>query len=87
MILTFLLCWFLEFECTPAPHPATTLEEKSYLPAGGPRGRVVKAAYFIACHLTAVGSSLARVTCETSQVLLAGGQVVFLEDLQFSPTL
>ena len=25
-----------------------------------------------------VGWSLARVTCETSQVLLAGGQVVFL---------
>ena len=41
-------------------------------------------------HLTqflgpAVGSSLARVTCETSQVLLAGGQVVFLGDLPFSP--
>ena len=35
-------------------------------------------------HLYAVRSSLARVTCETSQVLLAGGQVVFLGDLQFS---
>ena len=35
--------------------------------------------------VTAVGSSLARVTCETSQVLLAGGQVVFLEDAPFSP--
>ena len=38
-------------------------------------------------HFTAVGSSLARVTCETSQVLLMGGQVFissrigFLEDL------
>ena len=39
----------------------------------------------MACHFTAVGSSLARVTCETSQVLLAGGQVVFLGDLAFSP--
>ena len=37
--------------------------------------------------LTAVGSSLARATCETSQVLLAGGQVVFLGDLPFSPCL
>ena len=27
------------------------------------------------CHLAAVGSSLARVTYETSKVLLAGGQV------------
>ena len=34
-----------------------------------------------------VGSSLARVTCETSQVLLAGGQVVFLGVLLFSPHL
>ena len=41
----------------------------------------------IACHLTAVGSSLARVTCETSQVLLAGGQVFFLGDLPLSPHL
>ena len=38
----------------------------------------------IARYLTAVGSSLARVTCEASQVLLAGGQVVFLGDLPFS---
>ena len=30
---------------------------------------------------TAVGSSLTRVTCETNQVLLAGGQVFFLGDL------
>ena len=30
---------------------------------------------FSARHLTAVGSSLAQVTCGTSQVLLAGGQV------------
>ena len=36
---------------------------------------------------TAVGSSLARFTCESSQVLLAGGQVVYLGDLQFSPDL
>ena len=35
----------------------------------------------------AVGSSLVRVTCETSQVLLAGGQVVFLRDLPLSPHL
>ena len=41
----------------------------------------------IAHHLTAVGSSLAEVTCETSQVLLAGGQVVYLGDLPFSPNL
>ena len=45
-------------------------------------GGVVKDAY-----LTAVSSSLAWVTCETSQVLLVGGQVVFLGDLPFSPTL
>ena len=32
----------------------------------------------MARHFTVVGSSLARVTCETSQVLIAGGQVVFL---------
>ena len=37
--------------------------------------------------LTAVGSSLARVTCETGQVPLAGGQVVFLGDLPFLPHL
>ena len=41
----------------------------------------------MACHLTAVGSSLAWVTCETSQVLLASDQVVFLRDLLFSPYL
>ena len=45
---------------------------------GGPHGLVVK---------DAVGSSLARVTCETSQVLLGGGQVVFLGDLPFLPYL
>ena len=28
-------------------------------------------------HLTAVGSSQAQVPCETSQVMLAGGQVFF----------
>ena len=38
-------------------------------------------------NLTAVGSSLARVTCETSQVLLACGQVVFLGISHFYPTL
>ena len=32
-------------------------------------------------------ASLARVTCETSHVLLAGGWVVFLGDLPFSPHL
>ena len=39
---------------------------------GGPRGRVVKVAnmLLIARHLTSVGSSLARVTYETSQGLL-----------------
>ena len=36
-------------------------------------------------RLTAVGSSVAWVTCETSQVLLVGGQVFFLGDLPFSP--
>ena len=41
----------------------------------------------IARHLTAMGLSLARVTCETSQVLLADGQVFFLGDLPFSPHL
>ena len=37
--------------------------------------------------LTAVGSSLARVTSDTSQVVLAGDQVVFLGDLPFLPHL
>ena len=32
-----------------------------------------------------MGWSLARVTCETSQVLLAGGQVFFLGDLPYLP--
>ena len=54
-----------------------------------PRGRVVEVANLKRSkslnHLTAVGSSLARVTRETSQVLLTGGQVVFLGDLPFSP--
>ena len=42
----------------------------------------------IARHLTAVGLSLAPVTVEISQVLLAGGQVFFLWvwDLPFLPT-
>ena len=44
-------------------------------------------ALLIARHLTAVGSGVARVTCETSQVLLAGGQPVFLGDLTFTPHL
>ena len=34
-----------------------------------------------------MGSSSARVTYGTSQVLLVGGQVVFLGDLPFSPHL
>ena len=38
----------------------------------------------LSAHLTAVGLSLAGVTCETSQVLLAGGQVFFVWDLTFS---
>ena len=33
------------------------------------------------------GFEPSSVTCETSQVLLAGGQVVFLRDLPFSPHL
>ena len=37
-------------------------------------------------NMTAVDPSLARVTCETSQVLLAGGQD-FLGDLLFPPHL
>ena len=41
----------------------------------------------MARHLTTVGSSLARVTCETSQVLLAGGEVFFLCDFLFLPHL
>ena len=39
---------------------------------------------FSALHRTAVGLSLARVTCETSQVLLTDG---FPGDLPFSPHL
>ena len=33
--------------------------------------------------MATVGSSLARVTCETSQVLLADGKVVLLGDRPF----
>ena len=36
----------------------------------------------MAHHSTAAGP---RVTCETSKVLLADGQVVFFRDLPFSP--
>ena len=43
--------------------------------------------WLIAYHLNAVGLSLAGVACQTSQVLLAGGQVGFLGDLPFSPHL
>ena len=42
---------------------------------------------FVQDHLTTVGLSPARVACETCQVLLAGGQVVFLGDLLFLPHL
>ena len=34
-----------------------------------------------------IGRGVAEVQIETSQVLLAGGQVVFLGDLPFSPHL
>ena len=37
--------------------------------------------------LTSVGLSLARVICETSQALLAGGQVFFSGISHFCPTL
>ena len=47
----------------------------------------VSLALSIARHLIAVGSSLPQVACETSQVLFPGGQVVFLGDSPFSPTL
>ena len=58
------------------------------------RGRVVKYAYLYRYksldHLTAIDSSLARVTCETNQVLLADGQVflfvVFFGISRFRPT-
>ena len=54
-----------------------------------PRGPVVKAANHLkhSKSLTAVGSSLARVTCGKSQVLLADGHVVYYGDLPFSPHL
>ena len=53
-------------------------QSRTLCETGGPRGRVLRT-------LTAVGSSLARVyTCETSKVLLAGGQVVYLGDIPFS---
>ena len=56
----------------------------------GLRGRAVKSAISESLnHLNAVsdvGSSPALATCETSQVLLAGVQVVFLGVLPFSPT-
>ena len=42
---------------------------------------------YLDSHFTAVGSNLARVTFETSQVLLVHGQLVFLGDLPFSPHL
>ena len=38
-------------------------------------------------HLTAVGSSLALVTCETSKFCLRVDMCVFLGDLPFSPHL
>ena len=41
----------------------------------------------ISPRLLAVGSSLARVICETSQALPAGGQMAYLGDLLFSPRL
>ena len=44
-------------------------------------------ALLITYYITSVGSSLARVTYEASQVLLAGDQVVFLRYLHFCPTL
>ena len=37
-------------------------------------------------NLTAVGSSLARITCETSRVLLAGGRWFFSGISSFRPT-
>ena len=55
---------------------------------GAPRGRVVKVDNLKRSkslnHLTTVGLSLARGTCELSQVLLTGYQEVFLEDLPSS---
>ena len=40
-----------------------------------------------ACYENDLGSNLARVTCETSKVLLAVGQLIFHGDLPFSPYL
>ena len=48
---------------------------------------VKKLIHSVLTTCTVVGLSLGRVTCETSQVLLADGQVVFLRDLTFSPHL
>ena len=57
---------------------------------GTPRGRVVKAAN-LQCSKSLVISPLWVLAWlgsrETSQALLAGGQVVFLGDLPFSPHL
>ena len=44
---------------------------------------VVEVAELLRSNSLTVCSILARVICETSKVLLAGGQVVFLGDLQF----
>ena len=60
---------------------------------GGPRGRVVKVADFSALNHSIISplwvrASLgARVTCGTSQVLLAGVSGGFSQVLQFSPHL
>ena len=58
---------------------------------GGPRDRAVKSVVSSLDHLTAVsgvGSSPSLATCETSQVLLAGGSGgFFLGVLPFSPHL
>ena len=62
-------------------------------PSGGPRGRVVKVADFSALDHSIISpmwvrTSLgARVTCGTSQVLLAGVSGGFPRVLQFSPHL
>ena len=47
-------------------------------------GKWFRLALLIARHLIAMGSSLAGATCETSQVLLAGGPVGFLGDVSIS---
>ena len=71
-----------EFDTNPSINSQTIV--------GRPHGRVVKNINLLHSKslelLTAVVSSLDRATCETSQVMLVDGQVVFSGTSRFRPT-